>query len=135
MYIQDHGVSEEVIQDTWIGVLKGSDRFERRRSLTTWIFTTRKNRARTQAQRERRYISARDLIDDDDRTDEPSVDPARFLPEVYQYAGHWAAEPGDWNNIPEEYFLSQEVRSLIQVAIDRRPTNQREVITLHDIEG
>jgi RNA polymerase sigma-70 factor (ECF subfamily) len=134
MYVQDQAVAEEVIQDTWIGVLKGLDRFEGRSSLKTWIFTILTNRAKTQAQREGRYISASDLIDDDE-PDEPSVDPSRFLPEGHRYAGHWATKPGDWSNIPEEYFLSLEIRSLINIAINRLPTSQRKVITLRDIEG
>src|SRR5689334_11701660 len=38
LYVHDRAVAEEVVQDTWLGVLNGIDRFEPRASLKTWIF-------------------------------------------------------------------------------------------------
>ena len=56
MYVGTRAVAEEVIQETWLGVLQGLDRFEGRSSLKTWIFRILLNRARTRAQRENRTI-------------------------------------------------------------------------------
>src|SRR5690349_5797960 len=96
MYINDRAVAEEVVQDTWIGVLQGLERFEGRSSLKTWIFTILSNRAKTQARREGRYVTASEL-GEDDTLDEPAVDPSRFRPAGDPYPGHWAIGPTSWN--------------------------------------
>ena len=38
-YVSSREQAEDVVQETWIAVLKGIDRFEGRASLRTWIFT------------------------------------------------------------------------------------------------
>jgi RNA polymerase sigma-70 factor (ECF subfamily) len=133
IYTGDRTVAEEVTQEAWIGVLRGLDRFEGRSSLKTWIFTILTNRAKTRAQREGRSVTFSDLGDDD-----PSVDPDRFNPEDHPtWPNHWAdgREPESWGAIPEDHLLSQETRRAIQQAIDALPPNQREVITLRDVQG
>src|SRR4051794_22787097 len=37
IYVQDKSVAEEVVQETWLAVLKGLDHFEQRSTLKTWI--------------------------------------------------------------------------------------------------
>src|SRR6266478_6191405 len=56
MFVRDRAVAEEVVQETWLGVLRGIDRFEGRSSLKTWIFRILINRARTRGERERRTV-------------------------------------------------------------------------------
>src|SRR5258708_9773012 len=53
-YVHDRQVAEEVVQEAWLGVLRGLDRFEARSSLRTWMFHILANSARTRAVRERR---------------------------------------------------------------------------------
>jgi RNA polymerase sigma-70 factor, ECF subfamily len=53
-YVPNRAVAEEVVQDTWIGVVRGIERFEGRSSLKTWMFRILLNRARTTSDRERR---------------------------------------------------------------------------------
>src|SRR3954462_2327154 len=75
MYVRDRAVAEEVVQETWIGVLRGIDRFEERSSLKTWIFRILMNPAKTRGQRESRSIPFSAAA----AADEPSVDADRFL--------------------------------------------------------
>lgn len=132
VYLTDHRIIEEIVQETWIGVLRGLARFEGRSSLKTWVCTILMNKAKTFAQREMRH-AALPLIDDDDT--EPPVSADRFRPSTDpDLPGEWLQNPRSWNDIPEEQLLSKETRNIIQQAIDALPSNQREVITLRDIQ-
>lgn len=130
LYVADERVAEEVVQETWVAVLKGLDRFEGRSSLKTWIFTILANRARTRARREGRYVSLDDLMNGDEAA-EPTVAPDRFSPADRD----WHQEPDDWSALPEDRMLSKETLTVIQMAIEALPPNQREVIRLRDLEG
>ncbi len=122
MYVSSRAVAEEVVQETWLAVLNGIDRFEGRSSLKTWIFRILANRAKTRAQREGRSIPFSSLGDDS----EPAVEPGRFD------RGHWAALPADW---PEERLIGDETLHVIEGAIEALPPTQRAVITLRDVQG
>src|SRR3954452_12565967 len=130
MYVRDRAVAEEVVQETWIGVLRGIDRFEGRSSLKTWIFRILMNTAKTRGQRESRSIPFSAAA----AADESSVDPDRFLGADHQYAGGWMLGPSEWQT-PEEELLQGETREEILRAIDELPAQQRAVITLRDVEG
>ncbi|MGH3032969.1 MAG: RNA polymerase sigma factor [Gaiellaceae bacterium] len=133
VYVGDRAVAEEVAQETWLGVIRGIDRFEGRSALKTWIFRILANTAKTRAERERRSIPLSALAPD---TDEPAVDPERFLdPGHPRWAGHWATPPASWDGIPEDRLLAKETLGCIAEAIDALPGAQREVITLRDVEG
>ena len=128
MYTPDRQLAEEAVQETWLAVLQGLSRFERRSSLKTWIFSILINRARSAAQREGRYQMQFELVE------EPTIEPDRFQTQG-QNIGHWKVHPQDWETVPEATLLSQEVRQIIQSAITQLPPQQREVITLRDVEG
>jgi RNA polymerase sigma-70 factor (ECF subfamily) len=130
IYVPDQAIAEDVVQETWIGVLRGLDRFEGRSSLKTWIFTILTNRAKTRAQRESRYVPLALAGDDEAEDSEPVITPERFSSE-----GHWSENPATWDAIPEDRLLSQETLALIDQAINELPQGQREVIRLRDIEG
>lgn len=126
-------VVDEVVQDTWLGVVTGIDRFEGRSSLRTWIFRILTNRAKSRAMRERRTVPFSSLLPADDEG--PSVDPSRFLPESSgPLAHHWATPPPRWD-APEERLLAAETMDVIKQAIAALPPAQRAVITLRDVEG
>ena len=135
MYVPNRAVAEDVVQETWVGVLQGLGRFEGRSSLKTWIFRILTNRAKTRGQREHRSVPFSALGGADDESDEPAVDPARFKPAEHQGAGWWVSYPRSWEHEPEERMLTEETQSVIRRAIEALPANQREVITLRDIEG
>jgi RNA polymerase sigma-70 factor, ECF subfamily len=134
-YVSSRAVAEEVVQETWLGVLKGLDRFEGRSSLKTWIFRIASNIACTRAVRESRCMPFSSLPGTDAERQEPSVDPDRFLPSDHaRYPGHWDRGPAAWQT-PEERLLSGETRGVILAAIEELPPAQRLVLTLRDIEG
>ncbi|MFL5893708.1 MAG: RNA polymerase sigma factor [Thermoleophilaceae bacterium] len=130
MFVRDRAVAEEVVQDTWLAVLRGIDRFEGRSSLRTWIIRILMNTAKTRARREARSIPFSAAV----RADEPTVDPDRFLGPDHKWPGGWWLGPADWPT-PEDELLSGETREVIEDAIEQLPAAQRSVITLRDIDG
>ena len=135
-YVHDAAVAQEVVQDTWLGVLKGIDTFEARASLKTWIFRILINRAKTSAAREGRQIPFSEAWDAAEEADEPALEPERFQPaESAVRRGWWASPPRAWDTSPEEALLAAETRSQLERAVAALPDSQREVVTLRDIEG
>jgi RNA polymerase sigma-70 factor, ECF subfamily len=135
LFVANQAVAEEVVQETWIGVLQGIDRFEGRSSFRTWLFRILTNQAKRRGQREARSMPFAAFSQADADNGEPAVAPERFLPAGDEWAGHWVSYPQNWRETPEERFLSHETRALVQQAIDALPPNQRLVITLRDVEG
>jgi RNA polymerase sigma-70 factor (ECF subfamily) len=135
VYVRNPTVAEEVVQETWLGVLRGLDRFEGRSSLKTWIFRILTNTAKTRAERERRTVPLSALTADEDAGN-PAVDPDRFLDAGHpRWPGHWASPPQPWDEIPEGRLLAKETLATIDAAIEQLPPMQRQVITLRDVEG
>jgi RNA polymerase sigma-70 factor (ECF subfamily) len=129
-YVRNRTVAEEVVQETWLGVLNGLASFEGRASLKTWIFRILTNRAITRAQREGRAVPFSSL--GDEGTDEPAVDPDRFRPESDRWAGGWKSFP---QPLPEERLLQRETLAMIAAAIAELPARQHAVIVMRDVEG
>ena len=129
-YVRNRTVAEEVVQETWLGVLSGLERFEGRAALKTWIFRILTNRAITRAQREGRAVPFSSLGDDGDG--EPAVDPDRFRPESDRWAGGWKSFP---QPLPEERLLERETLAMIEAAIAELPKRQHSVIVMRDVEG
>lgn len=135
-YVANRAVAEDVIQQTWLGVLQGLDRFEGRSALRTWIFRILANTAKSRGKAERRSVPFTDLAETEVAEDEPAVAPERFLlDERDPTRGRWASTPRDWSALPEERLLSAEARAAITQAIAALPPAQREVITLRDVDG
>ncbi len=133
MYVASEAVAEEVVQETWLAVVKGLPRFEGRSSLKTWIFHILANQAKTRGERERRSVPFAALTGAPDE-EGPSVDPDRFRPDGDAWPGHWAAPPCAWED-PERRLGSLEARALLRAAIDELPPVQQAVIALRDVEG
>lgn len=127
-FVFDHGVAEEVVQDTWVGVLKGLATFERRASLKTWIFRILVNRARSRGSREGRTVSFSAMEDRAaDRAD---------LVDRFSADGRWIQPPALWSEEnPEDLLLRAETADCLHSAIASLPSGQRTVITMRDIEG
>ncbi len=128
-YVADRATAEGVVQDAWLGVLKGLSRFEGRSSLKTWIFRIVVNRAKTRGTRDKRR---RDNVKAAaEETSEPAVDPGRF-----DSKGRWSEPPERWStDTPERLLLRDETQAVVERAIAALPQNQRAVITLRDIQG
>jgi RNA polymerase sigma-70 factor, ECF subfamily len=134
MFVSSRAVAEEVVQEAWLGVLKGLDRFEGRSSLKTWIFRILTNTAKTRGEREGRSVPFSSLAGDT-ADDEAPVDADRFLGPGSRWAGQWASAPRSPRDVPEDRLLAAEARARISAAIDALPENQRAVITLRDVDG
>ena len=117
-FVRTPAVADDVVQEAWLGVLRGLDRFEGRAALKTWIYRIVANIARTRAVREARSAPFSSF------GDEASVDPDRFV------GGDWAEPPEPWRAV-----LESEARGLVDRAIAALPDQQRQVIQLRDIEG
>ena len=133
LYVRTPAVAEEVVQETWLAVIQGIDRFEGRSSLKTWIMRILANRARTRGAREGRTVPFSALASADAASGEPSVEPERFhARDDGRWPYHWAAPPRDW---PEERLLAGETLQVIGGALEELPESQRAVIRLRDVEG
>jgi RNA polymerase sigma-70 factor (ECF subfamily) len=131
-FVRTRSVAEEVVQETWLAVLNGIDRFEGRSSLKTWLFRILVNKAKTRGVRESRTLpfSALEL-----EGDEPAVPPERFRPPEHHWSGDWASPPRPLNDVPVERLLSGELRSRLATALETLPESQRIVVTLRDFVG
>ena len=133
VYCGSRAVAEEVVQETWLGVLQGIDRFEQRSSFQTWLYRILVNRAKTHGIREGRQMPFSEL--EGDRA-EPAVPATRFRgPEDPAAPGHWAVPPRAWGGSPEAQLQGKETLAVIMQAIATLPPAQREVITLRDVQG
>src|SRR5919204_1192454 len=132
-FVRTRDVAEEVVQETWVGVIRGIDRFEGRSSLKSWLFTILRNTAISRGEREQHSLPMSSLVTEEG--DGPALDPDRFLPADHpQWPGHWAIGPTAWP-MPEEGLMAAETCEVIAEAIRELPPTQRAVIALRDVEG
>jgi RNA polymerase sigma-70 factor (ECF subfamily) len=135
LYVPTRAVAEEVVQETWLGVLNGIARFQGRSSFKTWLFRILTNTAQTRAARERRSVPFSSLAQAELETGESSVDPDRFFPPDERWAGYWASAPRRFDEQPEGRLLSSETVGVARAAIETLPPAQRTVITMRDVVG
>jgi RNA polymerase sigma-70 factor (ECF subfamily) len=121
-YVPSSAVAEEVVQEAWLGVLRGIGRFERRSSFRTWLFRILVNRAISAGVRERRSVPTGDLG--------PVADASLFDP-----GGAWRAPPGSWADEADDRVVAAKLAARILTAIDDLPFQQRQVVTLRDVQG
>ena len=130
-FVSSAAVAEEVVQETWLGVLHGLDGFQGRSSLRSWIFGILTNCARSRGARESRSAPFSSFSGPDE--DEPAVDPSRFLGADHpRWPGHWASPPEQW---AEEKLATKETLEFVRQAIADLPPVQKQVISLRDVEG
>jgi RNA polymerase sigma-70 factor, ECF subfamily len=132
-YVPTHQIAEEVVQETWIALLKGISRFEGRSSLRTWLFAVLINIAKQRAVRERRHAHAEIAA-----FTGGTVDPARFRPaDDPRWPGHWKEhqEPAAFPDTPEGSVLADELIAVARRELDKLPERQRMVVSLRDMLG
>ncbi len=122
-FVPSRAVAEEVVQETWLGLVRGIHRFEGRSSLKTWLFRILVNRARSAGQRERRTSRP-------EWKRQPSVDPSRFGPD-----GRWTDPPPDWTDEVDDRLAAHETVEHLRSMLDRLPDTQRQVVLMRDVEG
>ncbi len=126
-------LAEEAVQDTWLAVLQGLDRFEERSTLKTWVFRILLYTCRGAAERERRVPPLSDVQRDDGHR---SVPEDRFLPSDHpHWPGHWSQPPRSWTRTPDDALLTSELRRHLSSAVAALPQRQRQVLVLRDVEG
>jgi RNA polymerase sigma-70 factor, ECF subfamily len=125
-FVRTRSAVDDVVQETWLGVLRGLHAFEGRSSLRTWIFSILVNQARSRAKRDARSLPFSALETDDG----PTVDPAAFGGD-----GRWASAPARLDGDPESGLLSGELREHLLRAVEALSDEQRAVITLRDLVG
>ena len=131
-YVPSHEIAEEVVQETWIALLKGIDKFEGRSSLRTWLFTVMINIAKARGVRERRDADAAVAA-----FTGGTVDPARFRGSDDPYPGHWLPDevPSLFPDTPEGSVLGSELVDVARRELDKLPERQRVVVTMRDMLG
>ena len=118
--VDNEAVAEEAVQDTWMSVVKGIERFEARSSLKTWLFRILVNRVRSAHAGESRRRANRG----------PSVDPAFF-----DSPGQWIQPVIAWDDDVDDRLIAASVAPALRTALDRLPSRQRAVVLLRDVEG
>ena len=135
LYVADAAIADEVVQDTWLGVIRGIWAFEGRSSLKTWIFRILVNRARTRAVRESRSVPFIDTLSAESGS-APSMSPNHScFTDDSPDPGHWARPTLDSNSSPERSLLTKELGERLRTTIDALPSNLRLVLWLRDVEG
>jgi RNA polymerase sigma-70 factor (ECF subfamily) len=127
-YVACTSVAEEVVQETWLGVVNGIHSFRGGSSLKTWIFRILINRAMSRGKRERRIVPFSSMQPAGE-TEADSCTPDRFLAD-----GHWATPPRPFE-APADRMALLEFRARLREALVHLPERQQIVVTLRDVEG
>lgn len=133
MYCSSRAVAEEAVQEAWLGIVKGLDRFEGRSSLRTWMYRIVANIAKTRARTEGRSVPFSSLAGEEEGN--AGVDAAWFQGADGRFPGGWRAFPDAWTEVPEDRLIGDETLGRIGRAIDALPPMQAEVIRLRDVLG
>ena len=113
-------VAEEVVQDTWLGVVRGIERFEGRSSVKTWLFRILVFRARSAGSHEHRNLP----LDDADPLED------RFGP-----GGAWSTPPTLWSDTVDDRLAAEDLVRRVRTHLPELPEAQRRVLVLRDVEG
>lgn len=132
-YVRSESTAEDVVQDTWLAVLRGIDRFDGRSTLKTWMYKILTNRAKTAALREDRFIAVDDMAEREVRHTGPAISIEHFRREGMPWTGHWTRSPQPWPRLPDDDALTSEAVALVRAAIAELPPVQRLVISLRDV--
>jgi len=117
--VASSAVAEEVVQDTWLAVVRGVERFEGRSSLKTWLFRILANRARTSIGRELRSGPL----------------PLDEVTERFDRSGAWVTPPVPWSDEAEDRIVAARLAAKVNEVLPTLPEAQRQVMVLRDVEG
>lgn len=117
--VRNRATAEEVVQDTWVAVLKGIGGFEGRSSLAGWIYAILMNKARSRAKRDGRTISFEGEGEDDG------------LAAAFDGRGRWKDLPELWEMVtPDRIVEGKSMLAHVTEAIETLPLAQRSVLIL-----
>ena len=134
-YVSTDASAQEIVQETWLAVVRGLDRFEGRSSLKTWVFRILTNLGKTRGVRESRSVPWSSLSPVD--SSGPTVDPRRFRGPEDEWPNHWTpvGSPRPWEPSPEDVTVAGEIRREVARALKGLPERQRTVVALRDVHG
>ena len=119
--VSNRAVAEEAVQDTWIGVVRGVERFEGRSSLKTWLFRILATRARSAGAGEHRHVP---------------VEPGRAVDSgFFDNTGSWRTPVEPWSDEADARLDAAKLAPFLRAALDDLPERQRQVVLLRDVEG
>ncbi|MBL9023696.1 MAG: sigma-70 family RNA polymerase sigma factor [Myxococcales bacterium] len=128
--VRDSSLIEDIVQDSWVSILRALPTFEGRSSLRTWMTRIALNRAKTTMVRLGRTVPLSALADEAGEA-EAVVDRSRF-----NSIGFWTDVPSAWGGrSPDELLADVRLRSFIEAEIAELPEGQRAVVTFRDLEG
>jgi RNA polymerase sigma-70 factor (ECF subfamily) len=133
-HLSTQASAEEIVQETWLAVIRGLGRFEGRSSLRTWVFRILTNQAKTRGVHESRTVPWSSVVALDQG---PTVDPDRFRGPDDRWPGGWTVEgrPTAWEPTPESSAIAGEIRSRLTAELADLPERQRIVVSLRDVHG
>lgn len=111
--------AEDVLQETFIKAFRALPGFEERSSLSTWLYRIAVNEALMLLRKQKPEVSiSEDSFSENDWED---TSPAYTIL--------------DWCCLPEDVFMNNETRKVLNQKIQKLPHNLRTVFILRDIEG
>lgn len=129
LYVKSRASAEEVVQEAWLGVLKGIHFFEGRSSLKSWIFRILVNCAKTRGVHDGRTVPLSALAAAEAG---PAVPPERFRDDEERWGGFWADPPEAW---PDAQVESGQMLALVRQGVETLPEAQRTVMSLRDVDA
>lgn len=108
--------AEDVLQETYLKAYKALPEFEKRSSLTTWLYRIAANEALMMIRKKKPLQQSMELDDDNDESE--------ATPEIV-----------DWRFLPEKELASAETRRMLQEATGRLSAALRIVFLLRDVQG
>jgi RNA polymerase sigma-70 factor, ECF subfamily len=132
-FVADEHAAQDVVQETWLGVVRGIGGFEARSSLRTWAYQILVNRAKSRGLRDARTVPVGSMVTTEEDCG-PTVDAGRFRGSDDPYPGHWRSPPLVWAS-PEDDAVAGETRRQLAAALAGLPARQRVVVTLRDVNG
>lgn len=109
--------AEDILQETFIKAYRHIGNFGGRSSISTWLYRIATNEALMAIRRK--------------RPDTVSLE----VPSIHDTEPQDPLQIVDWCCLPEEDFLTSEVRARLDEAAENLPVNLRVVFVLRDIEG
>jgi RNA polymerase sigma-70 factor (ECF subfamily) len=123
-------LAEDIVQETWIAVIRGLGRFEGRSTLRTWIFQILVKRARSMAVREAKRTNGFFSLDEAEEDSETG----EWRPGMGR-EGLWERAPVSWGlEDPDSELRKWESLQVVQDALAELPLLQRQVVLLRDVE-
>jgi RNA polymerase sigma-70 factor (ECF subfamily) len=107
--------AEDVVQTAFLRLLNKPESFDGRSKLSTWLYRVVYNASIDRLRAEKPTVPIEDENEDG----------------AIPYPQDWTP----WGHAPDERVERQEVRALLDAAIDALPASQRAVVTLRDVNG